>query len=506
MRSTIVRVVLPFVVGAFLLAGSARAGGGVPARAPRRVAGPRLSRVLESPALRGQRVGILAVDAGTGRVLAAVHPDRPLVPASTVKLVTLACALHRLGPARRIETVFLARSLPRADGVLRGNLWIRGGGNPLLRAEDLWAAFRELWALGVSRIEGNVVLDDGLFEPPGRPPSWPRRRAVDPYDAPQGALSIAWDSVEVIVRPGPRPGAPADARLFPLAHPCRLESRVRTGSAGTPPRVRVRVREEGAGVLVLSGSVPAGGSPWRRWVHLGHPGEVAVAAVRELLGRADIRLSGTVRRGPVPDDGNLVRLLAHESPALAELARAVAKHSSNYGAEMLTRLLAVDAGGHRPGTTRAGVEVLRGCLDEFHVPRRGVRLVDGSGFGRDNRLTARALVALLRAAEDHPEWGPELLVALPRAGEDGSLRDRLPAWRGMLRGKTGTLRGVAALAGRADLPASGNRPRRAVLFAVLLNRREGAPPAGAPEVDRIVDALLRDAAGRSPAPGAPPAR
>lgn len=459
----------------------------------RHVTGPRLARLLAEPGIRAQRVGILAVDAGTGEVLAAVHPDRPLVPASTVKLVTLACALHRLGPSRRLETVFLARSRPGADGLLRGNLWIRGGGNPLLRAEDLWAALRELWALGVSRIEGDVVLDDRLFEPPGRPRSWPRRRVVDPYDAPQGAFSIAWDSVEVIVRPGPRPGAPAATRLFPLAHPCRVIARVRTGPPGGKPRVRVRLWEEGAGVLVLSGTIPAGAAPWRRWVHLGHPGEVAAAAVRELLERAEIALGGRVRRGGVPEGADLVELLVHESPPLADLAGAIAKHSSNYGAEMLTRLLAVEAGGVRPGTTDAGVAVLRACLDELAVPRRGVRLVDGSGFGRENRLTPRALVTLLRAAGEHPSWGPELLVALPRAGEDGSLRDRLAAWRGRVRAKTGTLRGVAALAGQADLPGPGRGGGRTILFAVLVNREDGAPPVGAAVVDRLVDALLRDA-------------
>ena len=477
-------VLLPAIPGR-----AAEEPAGVPGR---QVTGPRLARLLAEPTLRAQRVGILAVDGSTGKVLAAVHPDRPLVPASTVKLLTLACALHRLGPARRLETAFLARSRPGADGVLRGNLWIRGGGNPLLRVEDLWAALRELWALGVSRIEGDVVLDDRLFEPPGRPASWPRRRVVDPYDAPQGALSIAWDSVEVIVRPGSRPGTPADTRLFPLAHPCRVVSRVRTGPAGSRPRVRVQLREDGAGVLVLSGTIPAGGDPWRRWVHLGHPGEVAAAAIRELLDRAGIRLAGEVRRGPVPGDGDLVEILVHESPPLADLAKAIAKHSSNYGAEMLTRLLAVEVGGTRPGTTGAGVAVLRACLDELGVPRRGVRLVDGSGFGRENRLTARALVALLQAATTHPAWGPELLVALPRAGEDGSLRERLVAWRGRVRGKTGTLRGVAALAGRADLPGAGQDTGRTVLFAVLLNRADGASPVGPAEVDRLVDALLRD--------------
>ncbi len=467
-----------------------------------RVAGHRLARLLAEPDIRPQRIGILAVDAASGEVLAAVHPDRPLVPASTVKLVTLACALHRLGPARRLETVFLSRSRPGADGVLHGNLWVRGGGNPLLRVEDLWAALRELWALGVSRVEGDIVLDDHLFEPPGRPASWPRRRVVDPYDAPQGALSIAWDSVEVIVRPGNRPGAPADVRLFPLAHPCRVVSRVRTVPAGGRSRVRVDVREDGPGVLVLSGTIPVGSDPWRRWVHLGHPGEVAAAAIRELLDRAGIGLDGKVRRGRVPGDADLVELLAHESPPLADLAKAIAKHSSNYGAEMLTRLLAVEAGGSRPGTTGAGVAVLRSCLRELDVPARGVRLVDGSGFGRENRLTARALVALLQAASEHPDWGPELLVALPRAGEDGSLRERLGAWRGRLRGKTGTLRDVAALAGRADLPGAGKDRGRAVLFAVLVNRAKGAPPVGAATVDRLVDAVLRDAAAApSSAPG-----
>jgi len=486
------RTLVLLSVGLVLLAlaegpGRAAAPGGPGLPGP----GPRLARLLSRPPLSGQRIGLLAIDAGTGKVLVAVNPDRALVPASTVKLVTLACALHRLGPAFRARTTFLAASRPGPSGVLPGPLWIRGGGDPLLRVEDLWVALRELAALGVDRIEGDVVLDDTLFEEAGRPASWPRRRVPDPYDAPQGALSIAWDSVELIVLPGGRPGTPARVRFFPLSHPCRVLNRTRTGPPGSRARLSVEVREEGAGTVVVRGTIPAGADPWRRWIHLGHPGEVAAAAVRELLGRAGITLAGKVRRGRVPGNAALVEILVHESPPLADLAKAIAKHSSNYGAEMLTRLLGVESGEEVPGTTMTGVRVLRACLADLGVRDARVRLVDGSGFGRENRLTARALVDLLAAAGRHPAWGPELLVALPRAGEDGSLRDRLSGWRGRIRGKTGTLRGVAALAGRADLP-SPSGAARAILFAVLLNRAPDAPPVGAAEVDRIVDALLRD--------------
>ncbi|MDQ7007997.1 MAG: D-alanyl-D-alanine carboxypeptidase/D-alanyl-D-alanine-endopeptidase [Acidobacteriota bacterium] len=443
---------------------------------------------MERWQLEPGELGLLAVDADTFRPVLAHRPDQPLRPASTMKLLTTACALERLGPTRRFETVFRADRRPDAEGRIEGSLYVVGGGDPLLRGEDMWVALRELAALGTREISGDLVVDGHLFGPPARPASWPPARRSQPYEADQQALALAWNSIEVIVLPGPAPGTPARIATFPLAAGVELAGRPRTGTstsitAGYQPGEKGR-----AGRILVQGTVAAGGPPYRRWLHLGQPLMVAGRALSELLPAAGIHLHGGLRRGRAPDTAPV--LLRRTSPPLAEIVAATNKFSSNFAAEILLRLLAVRPG-DPPATTRAGLKVLEGCLDRWGIDRSRLILADGSGLAPVDRLTPRSLVAVLQRAERAADWGPELLTSLPRAAEDGTLRRRLASYRGRLRAKTGSLTGVSTLAGKLVLEDG-----RRLLFAILVQRK---PPRPAPAA--LVDELLAAVEEALPAPG-----
>lgn len=463
------------------IAAAGDAPGETPAEQPVRKVPAELARALHSAGVKAGQVGLLAERAGDGEVVAALAPDRPLIPASTMKLLTTACSLDRLGVAHTFDTRWLARARPEPSGVLSGDLWVVGGGNPLLRAEDLWVALRELHALGVRRIAGDVVVDDTLFEPPGYPEPWPDRRVPDPYDAPQGAMALAWNSVEVIVRAGDGLGEPAQIDTFPLLDVARVVNRVRTDRRTSIRVDLLRARgDEPLGIL-LRGTVRSDGPPYRSWVHLGHPTDVATEALAELMRGVGIAVEGGFRRGTAPDDAET--LVRHRSPPLTQIVSAVNKYSSNFGAEMLLRSLAV-ASGHAPGSTAAGVLEVRECLGDWGVATGGLRLADGSGYSRRSRLTARSLVDTIKAGLASPTWGPEWLVSWPRAGEDGSLERRLERLSGRLRAKTGTLSGVSALAG--TLRAPDGEP---IVFALLINARADGAPVGPWLVDRLIESL-----------------
>lgn len=443
-----------------------------------------LARALRDAGVSRGQVGLLAVRVDDGRVLAALDPRRPLIPASTMKLLTTACALERLGPAHTFDTRWLAAGRPDASGRLKGDLWVVGSGNPLLRAEDLWVALRELHAIGVRRIEGDLVVDDSLFEPPGYPSAWPDRRVPDPYDAPQGALALAWNSVEVIVRAGEQIGSQAQVTTFPLLDVARIVNRVRTDRRTAVRVDLLRATEDQPTGILLRGTVRADGAPYRSWVHLGDPTHVAMEALSELAAGVGVEVQGRVRRGRTPD--GLESLVTHRSPPLARIAGAVNKYSSNFGAEMLLRGLAV-AAGHAPGSIEAGLGELRGCLSGWDVTNERLRLADGSGYSRRSRLTARALVDVILAGLERPEWGPEWIVSWPRAGEDGSLERRFDELAGRLRAKTGTLSGVSSLAGLLR-----TRDGSRVAFALLVNARADGAPVGPWLVDRLVLSLAAD--------------
>ncbi len=451
-----------------------------------------LQRVLaSSPALKGQQAGIYAVRVVDGVVAAAVAPDEPLIPASTVKILTAACALERLGPAFRIRTLVLADSVPDVTGAVQGALYFRGGGDPELRPEDLWGMVADLAAGGVRQVDGDVVLDDSLFEPPGRPAGWPPpMTSPAPYDSPQGALALAWNSVEILLYPGSRIGDPARWETAPLSDLVRV-----TGAVTTGPRNAINCSLEtapdGPPAIRVAGAVARGRAPAAEWVHLGDPTSAFEGAVQRLLRAAGVSVRGVVRRGVAP--GAAVVLLEHESPPLARVLAPIVKNSSNFGAEMVTRLLAA-AGGETPATTAAGVQRITACATGWEAPLDGARLVDGSGYSRADRLSARTLVQVLRAAGANPSWGADFRASLSRAGEDGSLRRRLREFGGRLLGKTGSLDGVAALAGFLTARRGGE-----FAFAILLNQGRGAPPVSPASVDMVFRALA-ETCEQQPAP------
>jgi D-alanyl-D-alanine carboxypeptidase/D-alanyl-D-alanine-endopeptidase (penicillin-binding protein 4) len=440
-----------------------------------------LDRVLAGSALRGQQVGVLVERLSDGAAIAAHDPDTPLVPASTAKILSVACVLDRLGPAFVHHTRVLAGEGPAADGTVRGPVFLQGGGDPAFRPEDLWGLIASLAAAGVGRIEGDLVLDDSLFETPGRPAGWPPPQpSLRPYDAPQGALALAWDSVGVVVTPARRRGSPATIEIAPLRDLTPWSGLVRTGGA-TGVTFSLEERPDAPPIIRVSGAVARSAPPLREWVHLGNPTWAAGGAAARLLSTAGIVLTGKLRRGVAPD--RAVLLAEHTSLPLARIVIPIIKQSSNFGAEMLVRTLAA-AGGDHPATTTAGVRRVLQCLEQWDVSRAGVQLGDGAGYSRDDRLTARALVDVLRVARRKAAWGEDFRAALPRAGEDGSLRRRLADLAGRLQAKTGALAGVAALAGYLR-DSSGED----LLFAILVNQGPGAAPVGSASVDKIIEAI-----------------
>ncbi|HEY2939221.1 MAG TPA: D-alanyl-D-alanine carboxypeptidase/D-alanyl-D-alanine-endopeptidase [Gaiellaceae bacterium] len=183
----------------------------------------------------------------------------------------------------------------------------------------------------------------------------------------------------------------------------------------------------------------------------------AALGFRDALRRAGVAVAGA---GIGVQHGDEVPLAAVDSPPLAEIVRYMDRASDNFTAELLLKQLGAING--PAGTSPAGAAYVRGVLDEAGVPLEGVRIVDGSGLSLLDRLTARSLAALLRAAWTNPDVRPVLFAALPVAGISGTLSDRMrrPPARGNVRAKTGTTWEASALSGFV---------RRRYVFSVLQN-------------------------------------
>lgn len=408
----------------------------------------------------------------------AAHPlirhnaDRPLNPASAIKLVTTYAALELLGPAHTWKTEALVD-----EGERGGNLYLRGSGDPRLALEQFWLLLRQLRARGVGDVAGDLVLDRGAFDLPPHDPAAFDNEPLRPYNAGPDALLVNLKSVRLTLRPEAK-----SVRLIveTPTDDLRLDNRLeltRDACGDWRERLKIRVVDE---AVELSGSFSAqcgekrlNLSPWSADVQVER---LFRALWRELGGQ----LRGRVRAGSVPEGARLVA--EQVSPPLADIVREINKYSNNVMARQVFLTLAAE----RPATPEGARRRVETWLFGKGLKLPGLVLENGSGLSRSERISADGLGQVLLAAWKSPVM-PELMASLPVAGIDGTLKKRLgnSAASGRAHLKTGYLEGVRAIAGYV---LDSNGKRWVVVFLINDPKSRVGKPA--------MDALLRWVAER----------
>jgi D-alanyl-D-alanine carboxypeptidase/D-alanyl-D-alanine-endopeptidase (penicillin-binding protein 4) len=445
-----------------------------------------LGRLLGDPALRGARVGALVIDLETGEEIYAHESTRALAPASSAKIVTAAAALVRWGPAFRFETPVRAAGRIDEAGVLDGDLWIVGRGDPGLVSEELWRLAEELRLRGLREVRGNVGVDSSYFDAV----RWPPDRGTGngrAYDAPVAGLAVNYSSFRIDVGPGAKVGAPLRVSVAPDVPYFLIRGGGRTLMQPGRLQISVAPRPDGSGDAVsVGGSIRVDEGPETFWRAVSHPELYAGALLRAQLEAQGIAVRGAVRVGQAPVEGD--ELLRFRGESLGRIVWKMNKFSNNFIAGELTKALGAERYG-APGSWSKGARALTDHLRSLGPLEADERLVDGSGLSPRNRLSARTLVRVLRNAARNFGWGPEFLASLPLGGLDGTLEDRLVGVDVSLRAKTGHISGVAALCG--VVPDAGGRR---LGFAVLVN---GAR-AGRTTVDTVLDTFVTRLADLEP--------
>jgi len=404
-------------------------------------------------------------------VVAAYNGDVPMNPASVSKLATAAAAFEKLGTNYLFKTYAYADSgsYNPITGQCRGNLYIKAGGDPSLFIERLWLFVEYLRSsAGLTAINGDIVLDDSFFDTVTTIPFFNNEVASNPYATPVNALSANFNCVTVYVRPGDSVGAPAVVRIFPDPDSTfQIQSTAYTGESGSENTCKVSTEKHGSVTRILvAGSVPAGSmgttitrTAWQTW-------EYAGALLKKLLRANGVVCAGTVRRGVVPASAATEKpLYVYQSPPLCDLVNGMMKYSNNFYAEMIFKTLSAtaDSGG---GSWEKSSHIIQNWWKDRLLPGSPV-IVNGSGLGNANRLSASQVVALLCYVWKQKTYMPEYVAALPLAGVDGTLRSRFKGTplAGAVRGKTGTLNdlGVCTIAGYVFLPSG------SYAYAILFN-------------------------------------
>jgi D-alanyl-D-alanine carboxypeptidase/D-alanyl-D-alanine-endopeptidase (penicillin-binding protein 4) len=329
--------------------------------------GGALARVLGLP-----QASLLVEEAGTTPI--ALQADRPMVPASTTKLLTALAAIERWGLAHRFETDFLRDR--------EGWLWVRGSGDPFLVAEELDRVAAALRAQGLDRVKG-VAIDDSYFaegvEVAGRSDT------DNPYDAPVSAVAANFNTVHVRVTADGIASAEPQTPLTPLA---------RELARGLPPGAhRINLKDRSRAVRYFA--------------------EVLAAK----LEAAGVTVGPGQRSGPVPAGAERLYRHANTRDLRAVLA-AMLEYSSNFIANQIFLLLADDGRG-TPLTMEAARRRMHAWADATFT-WQGYRIEDGAGLSRGNRLSARQLLDVLKALAPHRELLPAQGPAI--RAKSGTLR------------------------------------------------------------------------------------
>jgi serine-type D-Ala-D-Ala carboxypeptidase/endopeptidase (penicillin-binding protein 4) len=425
---------------------------------PRRIAAaamplhPALADLLDDPLFRNSDVAIQIVDTDTGDEVWAWDADRALVPASTMKAITSAAALKALGPSWRFHTDMLRDGDISAEGVLEGNLYVRGTGDPTLVVEKLWKMLQDLETEGVVEINGDVVLDDTWFSDGPLIPGWRKKLDIangPAYFAPLGALSLNHNALSIVIAPAAVVGEPVRLQLETPTKLVTFDNQLTTIRAGGRGWVRIEREaspKAGTTLFTVEGEVPLDAELEHHYRAVAEPRAWFRSVLKDLLKAQGIKVNGKFRAGSTPADSE--EILRLWSPPLHEILNHTNKYSSNFMAEHVLKALGAEVGG-APGTTEKGLEAVRAYLDTLGIPRDDYVIVNGSGLSRDTRLRPSQLNAVLLDMFHDPRVAPEFMSALSVSGRDGTLRRRFDDedQSEHVRGKTGSLDGVYCLAG-----------------------------------------------------------
>src|SRR5215212_6574311 len=436
--------------------------------------GPKVSKIMNSSLYRYGEWGYLEVDPSDGHTVHSLGPaERLYIPGSSTKLFSVSATLDDLGFDHRFKTPVYAQGSVK-DGTLNGNLVLVASGdltmggrtapngtvsytpidhtyadsvpgatltpeNPLAGLDEI---AKQVSKSGITRVDGNVIIDDRLFDlSPEISVNAFNFNApnLDPMPRP---ITINDNVIDVEVTPGKVGEAPKVVKWRPQVAPYHIEMKAKTVAAGKPTTLSVSPQTDGP--VVVSGNIAADAGTQLRVAAVDDPAAFARTALIEALERAGVSVSasptGPNQSSKLPKKGSYKaddQVAVYESPPFSEYAKLILKVSHNYGANLDVCLMAVKAGST---DCNDGFPVMQKFFKKAGVDTDQVALADGRGGNPTDRFTPKAATDLLRYRLKQPQ-AKTFREMLPELGVNGSLADackECPA-KGKVFAKPGTV-------------------------------------------------------------------
>jgi len=416
------------------------------------------------------------IDSENGTTLFDHNSGKNLVPASVMKLVTTAAAIELLGPDHTFTTAIGYNGhLNRRSGVLKGNIIVKGGGDPALGSQefgDFYAGFEgklagEILKTGIRKIKGRVVTDDSYFDYQPVPGKWLWEDIGNYYGAGAYGVSVYDNTCRIHFRTSSGGSDHSVTGIFPEEYRPELNDMLMV--SGTTDEGYVYAAPYSAWGW-MAGSIPSGQEDFVLKASITDPPLVMAAIINKRLKDSGIKITGepsTVRYEPGSADGFTV-ISEIISPSLKEIIEVLNHESVNLYAEHLVKEI-----GKRfknSGSTDSGIVVIDEFLAGQGITTGALFMEDGSGLSPKNSVNARTMTDLLVYMKNESRHAEEFVNSLPAAAKEGTLRNhfRDPVFETRMRAKSGSMTRVRGYAGYLQ-SVSGKE----LVFCIIVNNFTG---------------------------------
>ncbi|MFJ7825685.1 D-alanyl-D-alanine carboxypeptidase/D-alanyl-D-alanine-endopeptidase [Psychrobacillus sp. NPDC096623] len=451
----------------------------------------KINNIMADSRMKDASTSVTVRKASTGEVVYEYYADKAVTPASTMKLLTGAAALETLGENYRFTTTVLTEGKIE-KGILTGNLYLRGQGDPTLLKNHLDSFAASLAKNGVKKVNGNLVGDDTWYDKVRLSAGILAEDEPYYYAAPISALTLSpnedFDAGSVIVTARPsEKGRSTNVTLTPATGVLQVVNNSKTVPKGYKNTLKI-TRKVGTKKVIISGNAPLGTSGVKEWISVTDPTAYALDVFKKSLAEKGITFSpgSKVVRGKTPE--NAKALTSRKSMYLKNLMIPFMKLSNNTHAEVLAKEMGKVV--HDEGSWKAGLLVMQHYALSIGLDVTKWKFEDASGMSYSNKVTSRELSELLYLVRSEP-WYKYYIKSLPIAGSPdrlvgGTLKNRLKAApaKGNVTAKTGSLNNIKSLAGYAQTKSG-----ETLIFTVLTEKNKSST---IPVIDRIATTIANN--------------
>ncbi len=426
-------------------------------------------------------VGVNVRSMKYGDTLYTKNDHRLFTPASIIKILTAEAALLYLGSEYKFPTTLLTDAQNMQNGIINGNVYLVQSGDPSLTYYDLTDLMVTLKSQQIRGINGSVFIDNTAYDENIFGPGWVSSDKQSCYGAPISASIVNRNCLSFKVAPAKNSGQLANIIQSPRYYYGDIQNAIVTKKPGTKS-CYIQMNNAPGEAISVGGCMPKGREPWGVSTVVSDIMQYNKSMVHNLFSRYGIHVQGSIDAGEA--NRNLSTIAVHHSKPLHTLVNEMLKKSDNIIAGSLLKKMG-EFYSKTPGSWENGGEAVKHILaKKAAVDASDLTIIDGSGLSRDNKVKPSQMMQVLDFAYHNYGTNYEFISALPIAGRDGTLKNRLHNVATKVRAKTGTMSGVVALAGYAI-----SKDKEALAFVIIINGQNGMGWKYKEIEDRIVTAL-----------------